>query len=99
MYLNELCKVLYEIISENPKLHIWMAGDFNLSNTVLFDWDSLSVTSYNYPLQLCNIMLDFITDSGLTQIVYSPTRENNILDILLTNRSSLISDLSCIVWN
>ena len=37
-------------------------------------------------------MLDFVADSGLTQIVHSPTRENNILDIFLTNHPSLISD-------
>ena len=39
-------------------------------------------------------MLDFVADSGfiLTQIVHSSTRENNILDIFLTNRPSLISD-------
>ena len=89
VYLNELCKVLYEIISKNPKLPIWVAGDFNLPN---IDWNNLSITSYNYPLQLCDIMLDFVADSGLTQIVHSPTRENNILDIFLTNRPSLISD-------
>ena len=86
MYLNELCKVLYEIISKNPKPPIWMAGDFNL---LAIDWDNLSVTN---PLQLCNIMLNCVADSGLTQIVHSPTRENNILDIFLTNRPSLISD-------
>ena len=34
-------------------------------------------------------MLDFV---GLTQIVHSTTRENNILDIFLTNCPSLISD-------
>ena len=32
VYLNELCKVLYEIILKNPKLPIWIAGDFNLPN-------------------------------------------------------------------
>ena len=34
---------------------------FNLPN---IDWDNLFVTSYNYPLQLCDIMLDFVADSG-----------------------------------
>ena len=33
-------------------------------------------------------MLDCVVDSGLTQIVHSPTKEN----ILLTNHPSLISD-------
>ena len=89
VYLNEVCRVLYEIILNNPKLPIWIAGDFNLPN---IDWENLSVNGYNYSLQLCNIILDFIADSGLTQIVNSPTRENNILDIFLTNRPSLIND-------
>ena len=75
-----MCWVLHEIILNNPKLPIWIAGDFNLPN---IDWDNLSVSGYNYSLQLCNITLDFIPDSGLTQIVNSSTRENNILDIFL----------------
>ena len=37
-------------------------------------------------------MLNFVADSGITQIVHSPTRENNILDIFLTNCPSLISN-------
>ena len=89
MYLNELCIVLHEIILNNPKLPIWIASDFYLPN---IDWDNLSVSRYNYSLQLCNIILDFIADSGLTQVVNSPTRENNILDIFLKNYPSLIND-------
>ena len=75
VYLNEVCRVLLEIILNNPKSSIWIAGDFNLPN---IDWDNLSVSGYNYSLQLCNIILDFVADSGLIQIVDSPTRENNI---------------------
>ena len=71
----------------NPKLPIWIAGDFNLPN---IDWDNLSVSGYNYSLQLCNIILDFIViNSGLMQIVNSSTRENDILNIFFTN---LIND-------
>ena len=89
VYLNELCRVLHEIILENPQLPIWIGGDFNLPN---IDWDNLSVNGHNYSVQLCNTLLELVTDFGLTQIVNLPTRENNILDIFLTNRPSLIND-------
>jgi len=89
VYLNELCRVLHKVILENPQLPIWIGGDFNLPN---IDWDNLTINGHNYPVQLCNTLLELATDFGLTQIVNLPTRENNILDILLTNCPSLIND-------
>ena len=35
-------------------------------------------------------MLDFVTDYGLSQLVQSPTRNNSILDIFLTNQPSIV---------
>ena len=40
------------------------------------------------------LLIDFtINESGLLQYVLEPTRQSNILDLLLTNDSKLISGL------
>ena len=46
IYLNELCKTLHEIVLENPRSPIWIAGDFNFP---YIDWETLSINGYNYP--------------------------------------------------
>ena len=55
-------------------------------------WDLNSVVSNAYPLKLCNMLLDTFSTFGFTQLVDSPTRGNNILDLFVTNRSRLIQE-------
>ena len=44
----------------------------------------------SYPIPLCEEILDLINMHSLTQMVDFPTRNNNILDIFITNRPSLL---------
>ena len=60
---------------------------FNLPN---IDWSLSSVVGSTYPLELGNLLLDTFNTFGLIQMVDSPTRGNNILDIFATNRPGLI---------
>ena len=85
-YLQELMSILEKIAITNPTTPIWIGGDLNLSN---IDWSMGTVFNNCYPLALCNIVLDFIADHGFSQLVHTPTRNNNILDIFFTNQSSL----------
>ena len=57
-------------------------GDFNLP-----DID-------NYPIPINKSILDMIQDLGAEQMVDFPTRKDNILDIFVTNRPSLVNKCS-----
>ena len=62
-------------------------GDFNLSE---FDWTT------NHPTKASehhNLLSYIIQDNFLYQLVEEPTRENNILDLVLTTNIELINDL------
>lgn len=59
-------------------------GDFNYRN---IEWDTLSGD------QEAQDLLDVIQDSFLKQLIRTPTREENILDLLLTNRDDIISNI------
>ena len=70
-----------------------MTGDFNLPN---IDWNLNTVFGSTYPLELCNMLIESFNTFGLTQMVDSPTRESNILDLFATNRPSLIHKVEII---
>jgi len=62
-------------------------GDFNLPNV---DWDN-----YTAPNEPCyNLFMSFVNNNGLQQYVSEPTRFGNILDLILTFNTYLISDVS-----
>jgi len=86
-YLNDLCDQLTGIVSSHPNSIIWVAGDINLPDIV---WSDHSINGNTYPLNISNIFLNFLDTNGLCQIVSTPTRGTNVLDIFLTNRPSLI---------
>ena len=69
-------------------MHLF-GGDFNLQD---IDWRGASVTGHQNPLTVNRGFLDALEDIGLTQIVDFPTPSNpdHTLDLILTNRSSLI---------
>ncbi len=64
-------------------------GDFNLPHV---NWQSLSLYPSASPAE--RLLFDFFLIQGLEQHVKTPTRQNNILDLLLSNRPGLISSLS-----
>ena len=65
----------------------------NLPN---IEWSSNSITDNRYPIILCDQILDLVSDYGYLQIVQSPTRNSNILDIFLTNQPSFIESYEVI---
>ncbi len=58
-----------------------MVGDFNFRN---IDW---SLMMDNKEAEEC---LKVIQDNFLEQVVVEPTRRNNILDLILTNREETV---------
>ena len=85
--MESLCNTIETLIGTYPYDTIWIAGNLNLPNV---NWSDYSVHGNNYPLSLCSCFVDLINFNGFTQLVNSPTRGNNILDIFATNKPSLI---------
>jgi len=86
--MENLCQVLQNICLSNSDTPIWIAGDINLPNV---DWESLCVVNNVYPIDFCEKFTEFALNHYFTQVLQSPTRGGNILDIFLTNRPSLVS--------
>ena len=81
-YLNNS---LNKISSKN--CHIWLAGDFNLPG---LNWSRNEIKpDCPYPA-LHEQFVEILDDNGLTQLVDKPTRQNNTLDLFITNNPSLI---------
>ena len=75
MLLFELCECL-ELLC-NVDYVCTIIGDFNMPNIV---WTVLSIQSTN-----CSTFINFMINNGLSQIVYKPTKDSNILNIALCN--------------
>ena len=79
----------YNMVSSYPNVPIYCVGDFNLPD---ISRNTNSVSGHQYPLEINNMTLELLFDCGLTQMVELPTRSrgSNILDLILTNRPTLI---------
>ena len=69
--------------------NILLCGDFNLP-TINWGPNPPSVSTSN---SAANILCDIVDDFNLSQLVLEPTRLDNILDLLLTNRADIVNDL------
>jgi len=87
MYLENLFFFFSDLIKQNPNVPIWISGDLNLPN---INWETNTISGYNYPTILCDIILDFAENYGFFQTVNTPTRSNHILDVFLINCPTLI---------
>ena len=84
-YLDLSLQCLSSLLT-NTTSPIILMGDFNFPKV---DW-----THYSAPENpLYNKFMTFVNENGLSQFVLQPTRQDNILDLVFTNASNLISDL------
>ena len=83
--LQNLVSILKDIAHANPSTPIWIGGD--LPN---IEWSTISMTDNHYPITPCDQLLGFVIGCGYLEIVQSPTRNTNILDIFLTSQPLLI---------
>lgn len=82
---------LSHILSSIPDSSVIIGGDFNLPNV---EWTGTSFCTDNSSLY--KGFNDLIISFSLQQFVLSPTRNNSILDLLLTNNPSLVSNVTVI---
>ena len=83
--LSELNSSLSQFVHKgNP---IWLLGDFNMPK---YNWRTSNADPCCKNLALYESFIDLIQDSNLQQMVDFPTRGENVLDLYLTNRPSLV---------
>ncbi|KAK3105404.1 hypothetical protein FSP39_024449 [Pinctada imbricata] len=83
-----MCNTLRDLHSKHIDHILWIGGDANLPD---INWNCDSIEGNNYSAPINQSFIDTISDICCQQIVDFPTRNNNILDIFLSNRPSLIS--------
>ena len=64
-----------------------IVGDFNLS---AFDWENTCALNNS---AIYTQLLDIVHNNFLTQLVNSPTREENILDLVLVSAPDIVENL------
>ena len=78
-------KSLYENIEKASEKQVLIMGDFNFPN---INWETLDSDTNSSQFR------DLILDNYLHQHVKEPTRNNNILDLIITSDISLIEKIS-----
>jgi exonuclease III len=93
----EIINQLHESVSkltckkDGVLLNVIINGDVNTPNII---WEDLTVNNNpNYSIQLNNTMLDFVNANFLTRLINTPTRNDNILDLVLSTNPDIIYDL------
>jgi len=85
--IQNICSQI-QIIQNKFKNHpIWIGGDLNLPD---IDWSDNSIKSHQYLKKVNETFLETIDSCHFDQMVDFPTRKNNTLDILLSNRPTLL---------
>jgi len=87
-YMDALTEAITMLSKSDPKAALWLAGDANLPD---IDWSNDHVRHHQYSHQISDSFLQVLARTGLEQVVDFPTRKDNTLDIVLTNRPSLVT--------
>lgn len=88
--LEELDSSLFKLGDRLNSNNIIVAGDFNTPD---LKWDDLETTNCSSNSER---FLEIIDEHGLTQLVKEPTRENNIIDLVLTNNDNIINNVKVV---
>ena len=86
--MQELYKCTSLVTNRHPNHAVYVGGDTNLPD---IDWATSSVSGNRYPISINNTLIEMLQDTGCEQLVTFPTRLENTLDILATNRPSLVN--------
>ena len=83
---EELVKSL-DPMPKNSNQTVVLGGDFNLPG---IDWDNGGVNPKAANKSQCELLLSTLDTHALAQILKEPTREENILGLLITNKRCFI---------
>ena len=91
-YMRELTSTISNLCQSNPGAAVWISGDANLPD---IEWTTHSIRpSPRYKISINESFIDLLDRTGLEQMIDFPTRGDNILNVMLTNRPSLINTCS-----
>ena len=71
-----------------PGSVIWISGDANLPDK---EWETMSIACNQNSVPVNSQFMNTVMDVASEQIVDFPTRRENLLDIFITNRPSLLN--------
>ena len=90
-YMETLCRLIKDTVAAHPNCAHWFCGDYNLPD---INWETESINSSQYLKRINETFLETLQTCDLTQVVDFPTRGENTLDILFTNRPTLVHRLT-----
>ena len=85
--INTVSQTLSTLFHNFSNMPIWIGGDINLPDN---EWETEQLTTNQNTHSISYSILDTLANTGLQQIVNFPTINNNTLDVVLTNHSSLV---------
>jgi DNA-binding NarL/FixJ family response regulator len=85
--MDSLNQSIKDLCHSNPGTAVWIGGDTNLPD---IDWETEQIISNRYKHSISETFLQTQASCGLEQIVDFPTRGDNTLDTISTNRPSLV---------
>ena len=83
-----MCISIEELSSRHRNYVLWVGGDLNFPD---INWPDCTIQGHSYPEDINHRFIDMLLTTHTEQIITTPTRQNNILDIFITNRPSLTS--------
>ena len=86
-YMDTVNQTLPTLCHKFYNMPIWISSDMNLPD---IEWETEKLTTNQYTHSISYSFWDTLANTGLQQIVNFPTRSNNTLDVVLTNRPSLV---------
>ena len=94
--LIQLHQSLNQLINEATFPFIILAGDFNFPDITWNDGYGSINPSPVYGSDVNRYFLDIINDHGLEQLVTDPTRNDHILDLVLTTQPEMLKNVSIV---
>ncbi|XP_041453154.1 uncharacterized protein LOC121406198 [Lytechinus variegatus] len=92
--VNELEQSFGKISRKGKPYNILLSGDFNQPNV---NWEESTIlANHAASKETAQALLETTTGFDLTQVVKEPTRKKNILDLIFTNNTGLVSDVKVI---
>eukprot|EP00745_Piridium_sociabile_P041733 TRINITY_DN82982_c0_g1_i5.p1 TRINITY_DN82982_c0_g1~~TRINITY_DN82982_c0_g1_i5.p1 ORF type:complete len:1008 (+),score=211.04 TRINITY_DN82982_c0_g1_i5:126-3026(+) len=73
--------------------NLLVAGDLNFPG---WEWSSMTLKKGTKYVELHRKLADLLNDTGMEQVVHEPTREENTLDLVMTNSPHLIPRVNVI---
>ena len=90
-YIDDMCNSIEDLSSRHRNHELWVGGRPQSPRHQLAVWPDCTIQGHSYPTDINKRFLDRLLTTHTEQIITTPTRQNNILDIFITNRQCRIN--------